>query len=57
VQIEIEEAIWPTRTSEAGSALLRPLEHDPEKVETGFPKKIMLNQRDEIMMRFPLIAS
>jgi hypothetical protein len=27
------------------------------KVETGFSEKIMLNQRDEIMMRFLAIAS
>jgi hypothetical protein len=32
------------------------LEHDPEKWKPVF-EKIMLKQRDEIMMRFHLIAS
>jgi hypothetical protein len=32
------------------------LEHDPEKWKPVF-RKIMLKQRDEIMMRFHLIAS
>jgi hypothetical protein len=25
--------------------------HDPQKVGTGFPKKVMFEQRDEIMIR------
>jgi hypothetical protein len=33
------------------------LEHDPEKWVPVFPKKIMLKQRDEIMIRFNLIGS
>src|ERR1700686_3302447 len=33
------------------------LEHDSGKVETGFPKKIILKQKDEIMIRFNLVGS
>ena len=41
------------------------LEHDPEKLDTGFPSgqtrsvcpEIMLQQKDEIMIRFNLIGS
>jgi len=33
-----------TSSGQRRGGLIAKLEHDPEKVETGFPKKIMLKQ-------------
>jgi hypothetical protein len=50
----------------ASAGSVERLEHVPKKVETGFPRdkrgtrlrgSIMLKQRDEIVMRFRLMAS
>jgi hypothetical protein len=47
---------WPRRSPSRGQALARPSSMI-RKSGSRFSEKIMLKQRDEIMMRFHLIAS